>query len=151
MTDDKFKMRPIWVSWEEHDNHKGIEHHVKSLIRENGVWTSGNLWDLNENGDMHNGLMITVCERNVPGEYVFHQQVMSEQECAHRCSGEMFGRCENFCGKGGYCFSNRLRNGGFWNKSEFESMMLGDQLNYTAKIEIEKSYQCRNGHQIIFI
>ena len=129
------------------DDHGVGEHHVRSLIRDGGKWISGNLWDLNEDGEMHDGLMITVCERNVPGEYIFHETVMSGQECAYRCSGWMFGECENFCGRGGYCFGDpRYRN-----ESQFEVMMLSDEFNQSEKLEIEKSYQCRNGNQINFI
>ena len=139
LTADKFKLPPNWAGWEvgQPDNSGVEEHHVRSLIRDDGKWVSGNLWDLNEDGEMHNGLMITVCERNVPGEYIFHETVMSGQECAHKCSGWMFGECENFCGRGGYCFG--------------DPHYRYDELNQTEKLEIEKSYQCRNGNKINFI
>ena len=132
LTDDKFKLPPIWVLWEEgqNDNLNGREHHVRLLVRHNGKWISGKFWDLNEDGKFHHGLMITVCERTIPGEYVFHETVMSGKDCAHQCSDKLGGQCEDFCGKGGTCRLNQY-------------------LSYSPKEDkpIEYSYRCRNGYQ----
>ena len=149
LTADKFKLPPNWARWEagQYDNHQGRENHVKSLIREQGVWKSGNLWDLNQDGEMHNGIMLTVCERNVPGEYIKHETIMSGEECAYKCSDETDGECENFCGKGGTCYSDKTRQ--LWSKP-LPLNLFNDEINHDAireSLENEKTYRCRERHQ----
>ena len=145
-------MPPIWARWAagQYDDFHDNEHHVRSLIRDDGNWKSGNLWDLNQDGEMHNGVMITVCERHVPGEYIHHETVMSGAECAYKCSDAVTGECENFCGKGGTCYNNQSYS--YWNESQFMETM-NDYIKsegYLNHWENENNYRCRDGHQLIF-
>ena len=110
LTDDKFKLPPNWVSWgdEQNDNAGGNEHHVIAVIKHRGEWLDGEYWDVNEEGMRIAGdRKLTVCERNVPGEYIFRETVMSGKECAKQCSNQGASECENFCGKGGTCFGDK--------------------------------------------
>ena len=148
LTADKFKLPPNWAGWEagQPDNFGVTEHHVRSLIREAGHWRSGNLWDLNEDGKKHNGIMITVCERNVPGEYIKHETVMSGKECAYQCSDEAIGECENFCGKGGTCYSSET--GKLWREPQQPDPNDDfDPEAFLESLEYDKTYRCRERYQ----
>ena len=149
MTADKFKLPPNWAGWDagQPDNYGEGEHHVRSVIRSGGKWRSGNLQNFNENGKMH-GIMITVCERKVPGEYIYHETVMSGKECAYECSDEIAGDCENFCGKGGSCYSSETQQN--WRKPLQPDLFSDEEIDHDAinkSLENEKTYHCRKGPQ----
>ena len=147
LTADKFKLPPNWAGWDagQPDDYGEGEHHVRSVIRSGGKWRSGNLQDFYENGKML-GIMITVCERDVPGEYIKHETVMSGKECAYQCFNEAIGECENFCGKGGTCYSSET--GKYWMKPVQPG--LNDDFDHQAlpeSQESDKTYRCRKRQQ----
>ena len=95
---------------------------------------------------MHNGIMITVCERNVPGEYIYHETVMSGKECAYECFDEIAGDCENFCGKGGTCYSSETRQ--TW-RNPLQPDLNNEDFDHEAFLESinnEETYRCRKRH-----
>ena len=153
LTDDKFKLPPNWVLWAENqmDNAWDREHHVISLIRRFGHWINENYWDVHESANSISGHKLAVCERNVPGDFITHETIMSGKQCAGKCSDKVAGQCENFCGKGGTC-RQYGRNGAIkiWDNSVLPDVT-DDQLNSIEMLELLESldtYQCRKGSYI---
>ena len=147
MTDDKFKLPPNWVLWAENqmDNAGDREHHVISLIRRFGHWINENYWDVHEDGNSISGHKLAVCERNVPGEFITHGTIMSGKHCAGKCSDEVVDQCENFCGKGGTCYSRQLNQ--IWNNSQLPDVTDDhlDPSEILKSLESLNTYQCRKG------